>query len=105
MRTDHAALKWLLSFRCSEGQLARWLQELQQYDFRVEHCRGLKHQNADALSRRPCLGSNCRHCTRQEAKEQLEGEELHQGEYFSCQSAGTSTSEEVDALRGGAIRS
>ena len=96
MRTDHAALKWLLNFRCSEGQLARWLQELQQYDFRVEHRRGLKHNNADALSRRPCLDSDCRHYARQKAKEQFQREELDQGKCFSCQSAGTS--EEADAL-------
>ena len=37
LRTDHAALPWLLNFRCSEGQTARWLQELQQYNFKVEH--------------------------------------------------------------------
>ena len=68
LRTDHAALRWLLNFRCSEGQTARWLQELQQYNFKVEHRRGLKHNNADALSRRPCLSSDCRHCTALEAK-------------------------------------
>ena len=78
---------------------------MQQYDFRMEHRHGLKYQNTDALS---CLGSNSKHYARQEAKEQLEREELDQGEYFSCQSAGTSTtstSEEVDPLRGGTIRS
>ena len=26
VRTDHAALKWLLSFRNPEGQTARWIQ-------------------------------------------------------------------------------
>ena len=52
--------------------------------------------NADALSRCPCLDSDCRHCARQEAKEQLQREELDQGKCFSCQSAGTS--KEADAL-------
>ena len=28
LRTDHAALHWLLSFKCPDGQTARWLQEL-----------------------------------------------------------------------------
>ena len=55
IRTDHAALKWLLSFCNPEGQIARWLQQLQEYDFVVEHRAGLKHSNADALSRRPCF--------------------------------------------------
>ena len=94
--TDHAALRWLLNFSCSEGQLARWLQELQLYDFKVEHRQGLKHTNAYTLSRRPCLDSDCKHYTRQEAKEQLQREEMDQGECFSCQSAGTN--EEADAL-------
>ena len=62
--TDHVAL---INFHYNE---ARWLQELQQYDFKVEHRQGLKHTNADALSRRPCLDSDCKHCARQEAKEQ-----------------------------------
>ena len=25
LRTDHAALQWLLNFRCPEGQIARWI--------------------------------------------------------------------------------
>ena len=37
LRTDHAALRWLFSFRLPEGQIARWLEHLQQYDFRIEH--------------------------------------------------------------------
>ena len=28
LRTDHAALRWLLNFKCPDGQTARWLQEL-----------------------------------------------------------------------------
>lgn len=44
-----------MSFRNVQGQLARWLQKLQQYDFDVVRRAGKNHQNADALSRRPCL--------------------------------------------------
>ena len=51
--TDHHALKWLMSFKQSEGQVARWLERLQEYDFTFEHRPGLSHANADALSRRP----------------------------------------------------
>lgn len=64
LRTDHAALQWLLTFRNPEGQVARWIQTLQEYDFTPKHRRGRDHANADALSRIPCAGTNCRHCSR-----------------------------------------
>jgi hypothetical protein len=51
LRTDHHSLKWLKSFRNPEGQLARWLEKLQEYNFEVEHLPGRKHGNADSLSR------------------------------------------------------
>lgn len=53
VRTDHNALKWLQSFKEPEGQVARWLEMLGQYDYRIEHRLGKKHQNADSLSRNP----------------------------------------------------
>ena len=31
IRTDHGALTWLQNFKSSEGQLARWLEKLQEY--------------------------------------------------------------------------
>ena len=70
LRTDHAALQWLLHFRHPEGQVARWIQSLQQYDFTVQHRPGSKHGNADALSRRPCLTEACKYCDRLESQEQ-----------------------------------
>ena len=54
LRTDHGALTWLMSFKEPEGQMARWLEKLQEYDFEIRHRRGRKHTNADALSRLPC---------------------------------------------------
>ena len=54
LRTDHGSLKWLRNFREPEGQLARWLERLQEFDFEVVHRPGKKHTNADALSRVPC---------------------------------------------------
>ena len=74
VRTDHASLQWLLSFKNLEGQLARWLQKLQSYDFCIAYRAGKIHQNADALSRRPCLGTNCIYCQRQEEREFREGD-------------------------------
>ena len=54
VRTDHASLRWLQSFHEPEGQVARWLECLSEYDFEVVHRPGTKHTNADALSRMPC---------------------------------------------------
>ncbi|GBO32286.1 Retrovirus-related Pol polyprotein from transposon 297 [Araneus ventricosus] len=67
LRTDHASLRWLLNFREPEGQIARWIQRLQEYDFEIQHRKGTSHGNADALSRRPCKES-CKHCTNAKKK-------------------------------------
>eukprot|EP00731_Ephydatia_muelleri_P032903 Em0024g447a len=54
VRTDHASLRWLQSFHEPEGQVARWLECLSEYDFEVVHRPGSKHTNTDALSCIPC---------------------------------------------------
>ena len=69
VRTDHSSLRWLMNFKHTEGQLARWLQKIQQYDLHIEHRPGKHHLNADALSRRPCLREHCKICDRAESKE------------------------------------
>ena len=50
LRTDNASLRWLKSFKHPEGQVARWLEILDTYDFDLVHGPGKKHQKADALS-------------------------------------------------------
>lgn len=59
VRTDHSALRWIMSFREPVDQMARWLQILSQFDFKIEHRPGKKHGNADALSRVPCDPEDC----------------------------------------------
>ena len=54
VRTDHGALTWLLRFKNIEGQMARWLEILNAYDFKIIHRPGKQHKNADSLLRRPC---------------------------------------------------
>ena len=54
LRTDHGSLTWLQSFKEPEGQLARWLEKLQEFNFTIVHRPGKSHRNADALSRLPC---------------------------------------------------
>lgn len=37
VRTDHNSLVWLTRFKNVQGQLARWLEELSQYDMVILH--------------------------------------------------------------------
>lgn len=53
----HLSLTWLINFRHPEGQLERWLEELNQYYMTIILRPGKKHLNADTLSRgviQPC---------------------------------------------------
>jgi hypothetical protein len=54
VRTDHSSLQWLHNFKEPEGQLARWLEILQEYDYEIIHRPGKQHGNADGLSRQQC---------------------------------------------------
>ena len=58
VRTDHSSLTWLMRFKEPQGQIARWLEELSQYDMTLQHRAGKKHINADTLSR-ITYGSPC----------------------------------------------
>ena len=61
VRTDHNSLRWLFSFKEPEGQVARWLERLSAFNFKIEHRPGIRHGNSDALSRIPCQ-TPCRYC-------------------------------------------
>ena len=43
MRTDHNSLAWLMRFRGIQGQLARWIEGLSQFDMQILHRQGRKH--------------------------------------------------------------
>ena len=82
LRTDHFTLRWLLQFKNPEGQLARCIEHLQTCDFSIEHRRGIKYDNADALSRQPC-NLKCKHCVKAKKESivdigltQIEGNEV-----------------------------
>ncbi|XP_032689765.1 uncharacterized protein LOC116853019 [Odontomachus brunneus] len=51
--TDHQSLRWLQKVEAPTGRLARWIIELQQYDFEIQYRRGSLNTVADALSRQP----------------------------------------------------
>jgi hypothetical protein len=42
-------LTWLMTFKNLEGQIAQWIQHLQEYNFTSKHRQGQKHNNANAL--------------------------------------------------------
>ncbi|GFW87604.1 hypothetical protein TNCV_4485691 [Trichonephila clavipes] len=65
--TDHASLTWLQNFKNPEGQIARWIQRLHEYDVEIRHRKESAHGNADAFSRRPSPES-CKYCSRIEKK-------------------------------------
>ena len=52
IHTDHAALRWLLDKKETEGRLARWVTFLQQYQYDIYHVKGKENCVPDALSRR-----------------------------------------------------
>jgi hypothetical protein len=49
--TNHSALKWLRTSKIPKGRRARWIMELQQYDFNIQHRPEKNNANSDALSR------------------------------------------------------
>lgn len=61
LRTDHGSLVWLHKMKEPEGQMARWLEKLGPYTFKIQHRSGKQHGNADAMSRIPC-DSTCKQC-------------------------------------------
>ena len=52
VRTDHKCLKWLVHFKAPQGQLARWLEHLANFQMTITYRPGKLHLQADALSRR-----------------------------------------------------
>jgi hypothetical protein len=60
--TDHSALKWLKTCKIPKGKRARWIMELQQYNFTIEHRAGKSNANADALSRMHEGNTDEMHC-------------------------------------------
>ena len=113
LRTDHSALKWLQTLKEPEGQLARWLEQLQEYEFEIIHRPGKQHSNADALSRRPpcsqCNRDDCAQsnpeCTTGKTQQQslkmnaLQEEDTSAVITAESRSTNTSCDEESDDMR------
>jgi hypothetical protein len=96
---NHSALSLALKFRTPMGKMSRWMNILGLYDFEVEHRPGVKHTNADSLSRRPC--GTCSYCEKRE-KEQMtlinEEKEINNRCIGSCYNMMTKPSSQMDSL-------
>jgi hypothetical protein len=53
LKTDHKPLEWLATVSDAHGRRGRWIDLLQDFSFKIVHRAGLRHANADALSRNP----------------------------------------------------
>ncbi len=53
LQTDHIALESIRKTKELSGRMARWILQLQEYEFDVQYRRGRENANADALSRLP----------------------------------------------------
>ncbi|GBG92290.1 hypothetical protein CBR_g55059 [Chara braunii] len=52
LRTDHHTLKWIKTQPALSDALRRWIEVIDQYDFKLEYLKGEYNKVADALSRR-----------------------------------------------------
>ena len=62
IRTDHASLKYIKTQNNPDDQFARWVERLEEVYYTIEIRKGIKHLNADDLSRLPsdtCAGKRC----------------------------------------------
>ena len=62
IRSDHSSLQWLRKTPEPMAQQARWLNFVEQFNYVIEHRAGVKHGNADGLSRIPHPCRQCTHC-------------------------------------------
>ena len=53
LKTDHSALREILSAKQPKGRIARWLDKLSELEYDIVHTPGTKIPHADALSRLP----------------------------------------------------
>jgi len=53
LRTDHKPLEWLATVSDTHGRRGKWVGMLQDFSFKIVHRPGMRHMNADALSRNP----------------------------------------------------
>jgi len=53
LRTNHKPLEWLATVSDAHGRKGRWIDMLQDFNFKILHRLGLKHTNANAFGKNP----------------------------------------------------
>jgi hypothetical protein len=53
LRTDHKPLEWLATVSNANGRRGRWIDLLQDFNFKILHRPRMKHTNVDALNQNP----------------------------------------------------
>ncbi|KAG5886588.1 hypothetical protein JTB14_011300 [Gonioctena quinquepunctata] len=51
--SDHKSLSFLLTCKLRSARLSRWIMFIEEFDFRIEHCKGSENTIDDVLSRFP----------------------------------------------------
>jgi hypothetical protein len=52
-KNNHKPLEWLAAMSDAQGRKGRWMDMLQDFNFKILHQLKLKHTNVDALSKNP----------------------------------------------------
>ena len=59
VKTDSNVVRWLHQKKELKGKFARWILDMQDFDFQVQHQKGMENNVADALSRFPVQCDVC----------------------------------------------
>lgn len=70
--SDQLTLKWLLSLKDPRKRLARWVLEVMDFDFEIEHRAGSKLVVPDTLRSDSIPKPLCERCRREMSEEQFE---------------------------------
>ena len=63
VKTDSNVVRWLCQKKELKGKFARWILDMQDFDFQVQHQKGIENNVADALSRFPVHCDVCQSST------------------------------------------
>ena len=96
LRTDFASLLWLYKHTEPSHRVARWLESLPEFQFKLEHRAGAKHGNADGLSR-------CADCSQRARIENRDGSQPQVTAILLASTVSTAELEQLQQTEGSPI--